>query len=106
VDDPMVQVRLVDGSEPSPVSPPSGPGWDLITAALAEIVPDAIPTPYTQTGATDSRRFTTICDRVYRFTPFDLTTAERGALHAVDERIRVGSWLRGIEVYRAIVTRL
>lgn len=106
VNDPLVQVRLVDGSEPSPVSPPSGPGWDLIAEALAEVVPEAIPTPYTQTGATDSRRFTTICDRVYRFTPFDLTTAERGALHAVDERIRVSSWLRGVEVYRAIVARL
>ena len=106
VDDPLVQVRLVDGSEPSPVSPPSGPGWDLIAEALAEVVPEAIPTPYTQTGATDSRRFTTICDRVYRFTPFDLTTAERGGLHAVDERIRVSSWLRGVEVYRAIVARL
>ena len=88
------------------MSPPSGPGWDLIAAALAEIVPEAIPTPYTQTGATDSRRFTGICERVYRFTPFDLSTAERGALHAVDERIRVSSWLRGVQVYRAIVGRL
>ena len=106
VNDSLVTVRLVDGSEPSPVSPPSGPGWDLIAAALAEVVPEAIPTPYTQTGATDSRRFTGICERVYRFTPFDLSTAERGALHAMDERIRVSSWLRGVQVYRAIVGRL
>lgn len=106
IDDPLVRVSLKSGSEPSPESPASGQGWDELVAAIAEVVPEAIPTPYTQTGATDSRWFTTICDRVYRFTPFDLTSAERAALHAVDERVRVASWLRGVEVYRALVSRL
>ena len=106
INDPLVTVTLLAGSEPSPESPASGPGWDQIVAAIAEIVPDAIATPYTQTGATDSRRFTTICNRVYRFTPFDLTSAERAALHAVDELVRLSSWLRGVAVYRALVSRL
>jgi len=106
IDDPVVRITLLAGSEPSPESPASGPGWQQITEAVAEIVPEAIPTPYTQTGATDSRWFTSICDRVYRFTPFDLTGAERAALHAVDERVRLSSWLRGVAVYRALVSRL
>lgn len=106
IDDPLVRVEVISGSEPSPVSPASGPGWDLIAAVLAEVVPDAIPTPYTQTGATDGRHFTAISERVYRFTPFDLTAAERGGLHAVDERIRVSSYLRGVRFYRELVGRL
>lgn len=106
IGDPAVAVTVLDGSEPSPVSPASGPGWDLITEVLAELEPAAIPTPYTQTGATDARHFTTISDRVYRFTPFELSAAERGGLHAVDERIRVSSYRRGLAFYRAFVGRL
>lgn len=106
IDDPRVRVEVLDGQDPSPVSPTEGPGWDELVAALAEVVPEAIPTPYPQTGATDARWFASICDRVYRFVPFDLRDAERAALHAVDERVRVDSWLRGVAAYRALIARL
>ena len=46
--------------------------------------------------ASDSRHFTRISDTVYRFLPFDLTSAERGTLHAIDESIRVSTWRRAI----------
>lgn len=60
-------------------------------------------TPYIQLGASDSRWFTVISSHVYRFTPFHLTRAERDALHAHNERIRVGSWRNGIRFYRALI---
>jgi len=106
IDDPQVQVDLAEGSEPSPVSPTSGFGWETLVATLAETHPEAIPTPYTQNGATDSRFFTGISSAVYRFTPFDLSDGERAALHAVDERIRVDSWLAGVRWYEALLRRI
>jgi len=106
IDDPRVRIETLQAAEPAPVSPTSGFGWDVIRATLAEVRPDAVLTPYTQNGATDSRHFTRIADAVYRFTPFDLTDAERAALHAVGERIRVDAYLRGVEFYRALVARL
>jgi len=106
IDDPQVKVELLEGSDPSPVSPTSGFGWETLVATLAETEPGAIPTPYTQNGATDSRFFTRISPAVYRFTPFDLSDGERAALHAVDERIRVDSWLAGVRWYEALLRRI
>ena len=106
VADPRVRIELESGWDPSPIAPTSGIGWDLLVTTLGETVPDAIPTPYGQTGATDSRSLTALTPAVYRFTPFELSDAERAALHAVDERIRVDAWLAGIDVYRAFLAKL
>ncbi len=98
-----VEVELVSGWEPAPIAPTDGPGWDRLVSTIAEVFPDVVPTPYGQTGATDSRSFAILTPAVYRFTPFDLSDAERAALHAVDERIRVDAWLAGIAFYRAFL---
>lgn len=99
-----VEVEVVSASEASPVSPWSGPAWDRLVAATASALgDDVLPTPYIQLGASDSRWFSAISDHVYRFTPFHLTRGEREALHSHNERIRVGSWLRGIDFYRDLL---
>ncbi|MCM3696109.1 M20/M25/M40 family metallo-hydrolase [Microbacterium oleivorans] len=104
IGDRHIQVEVESASEPSPVSPWSGSAWDRLAAATASALGgDVLPTPYIQLGASDSRWFTSISDHVYRFTPFHLTRAEREALHSHDERIRVGSWLRGIGFYRDLL---
>lgn len=101
--DDRVTVTARNPSEPSPISPTTGAQWELLRGAIESTYPGAIVTPYIQLGASDSRHFTRICDAVYRFTPFEMSLAERGALHAVNERIRVATWLRGIEFYRALI---
>jgi carboxypeptidase PM20D1 len=101
--DPRVQVTALHPSEPSPVSPTTGPQWERVRRAIEAVHPDAVVTPYIQLGASDSRHFTGICDAVYRFTPFEMSAAERGTLHAVNERIHVATWLRGISFYAALI---
>ena len=81
-------MRVVYGSDPSPASPSDGPEWDRLAGVIAEVFPDALVAPYVMLQASDSRHFTRISDTVYRFLPFDLTAAERGTLHAIDESIR------------------
>ena len=103
VRDPLVQVEAVDASEPSPVSPTSGPEWEAVVGSIAAVHPDAVVTPYVMLGASDSRHFTAISDAVYRFTPFEMSGEERGTLHARDERIHVRTWLRGIDFYAALL---
>lgn len=104
--DPLVGVEATGGWDPSPISPTEGYGWDLLTGVLADLRPGTTPVPYTQNGATDSRSFTGLTPAVYRFTPFHLTPGERGALHAIGERIRVSSWLAGVAFYRELISRL
>lgn len=106
VHDPLVRIEAADANEPSPVSPTSGPQWDRVAAAIGAVHPDAVVTPYIMLGASDGRHFTTISDAVYRFTPFEMSSEERGTLHAKNERIRVATWLRGIRFYETLLRSL
>lgn len=102
--DPLIDIELRHGGDPSPVSPWQGAAWRRLAAAVGETLgEDVVPLPYLQLGASDSRFYTGLTDHVYRFAPFHLTRAERDALHAPDERIRVEVWLRGIRFYRALL---
>lgn len=101
--DPLVQLTVDDASEPSPISPTRGSQWQAIVDAVAAIDPGVLTLPYVQTGASDSRQFTGICDSVYRFTPFEMSAEERATLHAVNERVHVQTWLRGIDFYRHLI---
>lgn len=101
-----VDVELLAGDEPSPVSPSEGPEWERLAATIAEVFPGVVIAPYVMLQASDSRHFARIGDTVYRFLPFDLTAADRGALHAINESIRVDTWLRGVRFFEALLRRL
>ena len=104
--DDQVTVRVAYGTDPSPVSPSDGAEWDRLVGVIAEVFPDALVAPYVMLQASDSRHFTRISDTVYRFLPFELTAAERGTLHAIDESIGIDNWKRGIDFYDRLLGRL
>jgi carboxypeptidase PM20D1 len=100
-----VEVEVLDGDDPPPTSPIDNDGWRLLTLALRASHPEVIAAPYGMLGATDGRHFTGI-GPVYRFFPFELTNAELGGLHAIDESIRVSSYLRGLRFYEELLRLL
>lgn len=104
--DERVVIELLHPTEPSPVSPTSGPAWELIKETIEETYPGTIVTPYVMLGASDSRHYTRISDHVYRFSPFEMSTEERGALHAKNERIRVSTFLKGVGFYTRLIGQL
>jgi carboxypeptidase PM20D1 len=104
--DPKVSISALHPSEPSPVSPTSGAAWDTLGASITTAYPGVIVTPYIMLAASDGRHFTRISDHVYRFSPFEMSAEERGTLHAVNERIRVATFLQGIVFYRTLVAAL
>lgn len=106
IDDPAVQVRVLEGWDPAPLSPASGDGWDAISAAIQDSFPGAAVAPYVMLQASDARHFAAISDRVYRFLPFDLRQEELISIHGIDERIRVSTYRRAIAFYYALVGRL
>lgn len=109
IGDPEIEIQLEHGNDPSAVSPWHGEAWASLARAVRSTLADdrypegPQPTPYLQLGASDSRWFSIVSTNVYRFTPFHLSRSEREALHAHDERIRVGSWLRGIDFYAELL---
>jgi carboxypeptidase PM20D1 len=105
--DDSIRLEVVDANEPSPVSPTDDPAFELLTSTIGEVFEDAVPTPYVMMmAATDSRYFTAICPRVYRFTPFRMTKAQRESIHSYDEHIGVDDWLAGVRWYTRLIERL
>jgi carboxypeptidase PM20D1 len=106
IDDDSITLTVLDANEPSPVSPTDDPAFELITSTIAELFEDAVPTPYVMLAATDARNFTEICARVYRFTPFRMTKAQRESIHSYDEHIGVEDFLAGVRWYRRLIERI
>jgi carboxypeptidase PM20D1 len=104
--DESVTMRVLSSSEPAPVSPARGAMWRLLATTVEATHPGTIVAPYVQNGASDSRHFVSVSDHVYRFTPFEMTKEQRNTLHAVNERMHVATYLRGIEFYRALIAAL
>ncbi|WP_445256093.1 M20/M25/M40 family metallo-hydrolase [Nocardioides aurantiacus] len=106
VADDSITITALDAGEPSPVSPVDDPAFELLAATIAAEFPDAVPTPYVMMAATDSRFFTAICPRVYRFTPFRMTKAQRESIHSYDEHVGVADWLAGVAWYARLLEGL
>ncbi|QCW51397.1 M20/M25/M40 family metallo-hydrolase [Nocardioides dongxiaopingii] len=105
VGDEHVHLDMIEGNEPSPVSP-RDEAFELLEATITAVFPDAVPAPYVMMAATDSRFFTEICERVYRFAPFRMTKAQREAIHSYDEHLGVEDFLDGIRWYRRLIEGL
>ncbi|TWE12796.1 M20/M25/M40 family metallo-hydrolase [Rudaeicoccus suwonensis] len=106
VDDDQVEVVLLSGSEPSPLSPTSGPAWEHVTGAIQTVFPEAVATPYVMMAATDSRFFTEICSNVYRFAPFRMSRVQRESIHSVDEHLHLDALAEGVWWFRELIERL
>jgi carboxypeptidase PM20D1 len=106
IKDPHVEVMLVNGDEPSPVSPTDDAAYALLESTLADVFPGTVAVPYVMLAATDSRHFHRVWPRVYRFTPFRMTAAQRASIHGVDERIGVADLRDGVRWYRRLLEQL
>jgi len=107
IKDDQVQLEVLDANEPSPVSPyTDDEAFTLLTETIEEEFADAVVSPYVMMAATDSRFFTAICERVYRFAPFRMTKAQREAIHSYDEHIGVEDFLSGTRWYQRLIERL
>jgi carboxypeptidase PM20D1 len=105
VADDQVHIDVLERSEPSPISPRDD-AFGLLESTIGELFPDAVPAPYVMMAVTDSRFFTGICDRVYRFAPFRMTKAQRESIHSYDENLGVDAFLDGVRWYRRLIERL
>lgn len=106
IKDDQISVDVVEEGGPSPVSPIDDEAFRLIETTILGTFPDAVVTPYVMMAATDSRFFTAICPRVYRFAPFRMSKAQRQAIHSYDEHLGIETFLEGIDWYQRLIEGL
>ncbi len=101
-----VRVTVIDAHEPSPVSPVDDPAFALLERTTSRVFREATTVPYVLYAATDSRHFTRICERVYRFAPFRMSAEQRESIHSYDEHLHVNDFRAGIRWYRELLDSL
>ena len=99
VNDPSVEIEVLESNEPSRISVVDCDSYRKVAAAVSTTWGGCITSPYLMVQCSDSRHYGRISDKVYRFSAMDLTKEERGTIHGNNERIRVETIHRSVEFY-------
>ena len=99
IQDDAINIKLIDGNNPSPYSPSNSNGYARVRTAIEQTWPKAIVSPYLMVACSDSRHFTKISDNVLRFSAMELSSDDRKRIHGHDERIRETAFFDAIRFY-------
>ncbi len=100
-----IEVQLEKGAEATSISKTTGL-YDTLTRTIKETWGDVITTPYLMMAGTDSRYHHAISDHVYRFSPMEMTKAERETIHSTEEAIRIDQLLTCVRFYISLIKNI
>ena len=83
----QVEINLLQYSDPSPESVCEGESYRQLTRSIRQTFAQTTVIPYVFLGATDSRFYAPICDKIYRFGPVVMGWDDESRFHGIDERI-------------------
>lgn len=95
-----VEIEDIDQvKEASAVSPVSSKSFRLIEAAIREIHPSAVATPYLTVGATDAYKYQIVSKNIYRFMPVKINDAEKQSMHSTNEYLSIENYMKMIHYF-------
>lgn len=106
VNDENVEITLIEGMNPSPISKTDCDAFKKVTKAVADTWQIDKISPYLMVQCSDSRHYAQICDKVYKFSAMDLSSEERATIHGNNERIRVEALERAVEFYIRLIKQI
>ncbi|HZJ78044.1 MAG TPA: M20/M25/M40 family metallo-hydrolase [Clostridia bacterium] len=101
-----IKVKMLKSKEASCFSPTHGRAFDVIEQLCIAENPDNIIAPYLVMGGTDASFYEPICDNIYRFAPFHVTTSLLLCTHATNERVPVETLKDGVAFFKRYVRTL
>jgi carboxypeptidase PM20D1 len=89
--------------EASEISPTDSAVFLCLKRLISEVYPNAITTPYLVMGGTDSRKYYSVCDNVYRFTPILVSNDEKNTVHSTNESLTIANYGRMIYFFTRLI---
>jgi carboxypeptidase PM20D1 len=105
--DDRVQFEPLHGNawEASPVSPNDSMAYRQIASVTREFFPGTPSAPYIMLGGSDARNYYAICENVYRFSPYVMTSEDLARIHGVNERLSVDAFALMIDYFYRLIPR-
>ena len=103
VNDDKVNISLMMGENPSAISRTDVEGYARVAAAVGETWEGTMISPYLMVQCSDSRHWSKISDRVYRFSAMKLSKEERATIHGNNERIPLETIHKAMEFYIRLI---
>lgn len=101
-----ITVEVTDKSEPPRISDYKTEAFDYIKETVKKVFPDVGVSPFILNAGTDSRHFTKICDKIYRFGAFRLDDDLFATVHSANERMPIKDYLKMVEFYTELMRGL
>ncbi len=98
-----IKMEFLIGNNPSAVSSCESTAFRTIEKTASQVFPDALPTPYIMTGASDSIKYEKVSRNIFRFSPFRMTPGDIGKVHGNNECIPVRSMTDLVRFYKQLI---
>lgn len=101
-----ITVEVTEKSEPPGISDYKTEAFDYIKETVKKVFPDVGVSPFILNAGTDSRHFSKICDKIYRFGAFRLNDDLFATVHSANERMPIKDYLKMVEFYTELMKNL
>jgi carboxypeptidase PM20D1 len=103
VDDPAVEVRVLEGREASPSADPTSESYAILSSTIREVFPDTLVAPALVLGGTDSKHYVGVAEQSFRFVPLRLSPEDLKRIHGTDERIAIENYLDVVRFFARLI---
>ncbi len=93
-----IEVEVLEAHEASTISVIDD-GYKSLTKAINQTWPEVIVSPYLMVATTDSRHYHAISERVFKFSPMDVSKDDLRKIHGVNEDITIDNIVAGVNFY-------
>jgi carboxypeptidase PM20D1 len=90
-------------TDPPPVTDTTSPSFQMFNRTIREVFPDVIVAPGMMVGATDSRHYVGITDKIFRFSPVRANSDDLKRFHGTNERLSIEGYADMIRFYRRLI---
>ncbi|WP_315836619.1 M20 family peptidase [Bradyrhizobium prioriisuperbiae] len=99
-----IQIEPAPGnSNPPPITGTTSFAYRALNQTIREVFPDVVVAPSLMVAATDSRNYTNVTDKIFRFFPVRAKAEDLNRFHGTNERLSIDNYADIIRFYRRLI---
>ncbi len=100
-----IEINVLNSKEASKFSPTDSRAFGIIKDICNSLEPGGIVAPYLVMGGTDAYHYEEICENIYRYAPFKISTELLRCTHGTNERLPVSCMNNALVFFKNYIRR-